>query len=96
MAKSKEKAVVICTDKKGVFFGYAEKTNGDPITLKRARMCVYWSSDMKGVMGLASQGPSSSCKIGDAVPEIELRGITCVISCTDEATKKWEAGKWNQ
>lgn len=93
MAK-KEKAVVVCTDKKGVFFGYADNTRGDAITLKRARMCVYWSADMKGVMGLAAQGPSKTCRIGDAVPEIELRGITCVMACSDEAAKRWEDAPW--
>lgn len=94
MAKKKEQAVVICTNDKGVFFGYADNTSGDPVTLARCRMCIYWSSDMKGVLGLASQGPSSSCKISDAVPEMELRGITCVITCTPEAAKKWENNGW--
>lgn len=89
-----ERAVVVCTNNKGVFFGYAESTDGDPLVLKRARMCVYWSSDMKGVMGLASQGPSKTCKISDAVPEIELRGITCVMDCTPEAAKNWETNAW--
>lgn len=99
MAKTKvgetERAVVICTELKGVFFGYTTDATGDPITLLRARMCVYWSADMKGIMGLASKGPSEGCKIGDAVPEIELRKITCVITCTEEAIKKWESNKWN-
>lgn len=96
MAKKKsERAVVVCTKDKGVFFGYCADTDGDPITLRRARMCVYWSAAMKGVMGLASQGPDQSCRISDAVPEIELRGITAVIACADAAVAKWESNKWN-
>jgi len=94
VAKKTERAVMVCTRDKGVFFGYCADTDGDPITLKLARMCVYWSSDMKGVLGLASQGPSQSCKISDSVPELELRGITCVIACSDAAAAKWEENKW--
>lgn len=40
-AKSSERAVVVCTDKRGVFFGYAEDTEGDAIVLRAPRMCVY-------------------------------------------------------
>ena len=94
MAKKAESPFVVCTRDKGVFFGYAADTSGDPLTLKRARMCVYWSSDMKGVLGLASKGPSGTCKISDAIPEIELRGITCVMTCMEEAAKKWEENGW--
>lgn len=91
---NEERPVVVCTDKRGVFFGYATDTKGDPIILKRARMCIYWSSACKGVLGLASIGPQPGSKIGKAVPEIELRQITCVIEMTKEAVEKWEEGLW--
>jgi hypothetical protein len=95
LSKKTERPVVVTTSHRGVFFGFADDTSGETITLKRARMAVYWSSDVKGVMGLASKGPSSGCKIGDAVPEIELRDIAAVIACTDEAVKAWESNTWN-
>ncbi len=94
MARKTERAVVVCTMNKGVFFGYALETDGDLIVISRARMCVYWSAAMKGVLGLASQGPNKDCKISDPVPSLELRGITCVIECTPEAAKKWEENGW--
>lgn len=50
--------VLVTTAHRGVFFGYAAKTDGDQIELKKARLCVYWSRDMKGFMGLAANGPS--------------------------------------
>lgn len=87
-------AVVVCTEKRGVFFGYAEDTKGDRITLKGARMCVRWTSAIKGVLGLASLGPDGSCKISPAVAELELRGITCVMTCSPESIERWESAPW--
>jgi hypothetical protein len=92
--KSGERAVVICTDKRGVFFGYSDDTSGDTVTLKRARMCVYWDVATKGVMGLAAGGPTKDCKVTAAVPVAELRGITCVLDCSDDARGRWEEGPW--
>ena len=44
-------------------------------------------------MGLASGGPTASCKIGPAA-DIVLRKITAVLSVTPEAVKAWEAAPW--
>jgi len=72
-----------------VFFGFASKTDGEVIDLKRAQLVIYWSSDLRGFMGLASHGPSSNCKIGRPA-DIQLRAITSVVECTAEAAKKFE------
>lgn len=92
--KSKLQPVLVTTAHRGVFFGYADKTDGETIKLKEARLCVYWSSDMKGFMGLAANGPSSNCKIGPPA-NIELRNITAVLEVTPEAVQKWIAAPWN-
>lgn len=80
MAKStKESPVMVTTAHKGVFFGYVPSGQArevKAITLARARMCVYWTEDMRGIMGLASLGPGSGCKIGPAVPSISLSDVT--------------------
>jgi hypothetical protein len=86
--------VLVTTAHRGVFFGYADATRGDVIDLKRARLCIYWSADVRGFMGLASSGPSKTCKIGPPA-DIELRAITCVAEVTAEAAAKWEAAPWN-
>lgn len=90
---SKERAVLVTTSHRGVFFGYATKTDGTVINLKRARNCIYWSTKEKGFLGLASSGPSAACKIGPAA-DIELRDITCVAEVTPEAAKAWEIAPW--
>jgi hypothetical protein len=89
-----ERAVVVTTAHRGVFFGYANETSGETITLKRARLCVYWSSDVKGFMGLAAHGPSKQCRIGPPA-DIELRAITAVVTVAPEAVEKWESQPWN-
>ncbi len=90
---SKRRAVLVTTAHRGVFFGYADKTNGETIALKKARLCVYWSADVKGFMGLASSGPSAACRIGPPA-DITLRSITAVAEVTPAAVSAWEAAPW--
>lgn len=91
---SGEQAVLVTTAHRGVFFGYAKDVDGETIELKRARLCVYWSADVKGFMGLAANGPSSGCRVGPAA-DIKLRNITAVLTVTPEAVAKWEAQPWS-
>lgn len=88
-----ERAVLVTTKHRGVFFGYAYDTAGETIKLRGSRNCIYWSSDVKGFLGLAATGPSKSCKIGPAA-DIELRDITCVAECAPAAVQAWEAAPW--
>ena len=88
-----ERAVLVTTQHRGVFFGYADKTDGETIALKRSRLCVYWSADVKGFMGLASGGPTAKCRIGPPA-DIALRNITAVLEVTPEAVKAWESSPW--
>jgi len=93
MAKKAERPVIVTTAHRGVFFGYATKTDGDVIALARARNCVYWSADVKGFMGLAANGPSENCRIGPAA-DITLRAVTAVLEVTPAAAARWEAQPW--
>ena len=90
-----ERPVVVTTEYRGVFFGYAEDTSGDPIKLKRARCCLFWPASQKGFMGLASEGPHKDARVGPAV-DIELRKIASVLECTAAAAKAWEAAPWKR
>ena len=89
-----ERAVIVTTEHRGVFFGYATKTDGDVIALRAARNCIYWSSSVRGFMGLAATGPDKQSKVGPSA-DIELRKITSVIACTPEAVVAWEAAPWS-
>lgn len=86
--------LLVTTLHRGVFFGYGEPSDAKTIRLTKARMCVYWSADIKGVFGLASSGPSKSCKIGPPVPALILTDVTSITECSDDAAKAWEYGPW--
>lgn len=92
-AKKTERPVLVTTEFRGVFFGYAVETDGDTIHLKRARNCMYWSADVRGFLGLAGSGPTSGCRIGPPV-DIELRKVTCVAEVSPAAVAAWEAAPW--
>ena len=89
----KNKAVLVTTEFRGVFFGYVkdDKNLPDDMTLTKVRNCIYWSTDMGGFLGLASQGPNGSCKIGTEVAELRLFRVTSISPVSDEAEKKWNS-----
>lgn len=83
-----ERPVIVTTEYRGVFFGYATDTSGDVIQLKRARMAIRWGTT-RGIMELAEVGPNNSSRIS-ARADLEVRKITSVMEVTDAATKAWE------
>lgn len=86
---SELRPVIICTTHRGVFFGYADDTSGKDVKLKDARMAIYWGTD-RGVMQLASTGPTSRSKISTKA-DIDVRDVTAVFEVSPEALKAWEA-----
>lgn len=93
--KSNKVPLVITTEYRGVFFGWGTPTEKKIITIEKAQMCVYWSSDIGGVLGLAKSGPSKMCRVSPAIPKITLQGVTSIMEATDSAVKAWEAQPWN-
>ena len=94
MAKSKARPVLVCTEFRGVFFGYSDDTSGDTIKLRAGRNCVYWPASQKGFVGLAKDGPLAGAKVGPAA-DIEVRKVTAVCEVTPEAVARWEAQPWS-
>ena len=91
----KERAVVVTTQHRGVFFGYAVDVDGAAINLRAARNCLYWPTENKGFMGLAAMGPVKGARVGPAA-DIQLRDITSVMQCTPEAVTAWENAPWSR
>lgn len=106
MAKTKIKEVdmkgkipvLITTDstKRGVFMGFIDPNDADKETMvaEEVRMAVYWHTDVRGVVGLASGGPTASCRISAAAKRATLKGVTAVMELTDEALKAWRKEPW--
>lgn len=89
-------AVVVTTKHRGLFFGYIKDKSNLPesIELTRCRNCVYWSKQLYGFIGLATDGPNGQCRVGPAAPFIEIFDVTSVITATQEAVAKWESAPW--
>lgn len=87
--------VLVTTAHRGVFAGELVEDWDDVVILKNARNCIYWSAEVKGFLGLALTGPTKSCRVGPAVPQLKLRNVTSLGACTPEARAAWEAGPWS-
>lgn len=88
------KPVLVCTEYRGVVFGYTDDPMADPITLTKARMCLRWSNATGGVFGLAEKGPVDASKSGNTTisaqsETLTLRKITAVFEVSDAAVKAW-------
>ena len=85
------KAVLVTTEFRGVFFGYVKEDKKLPaeITLTKAKNCIYWDGSCGGFLGLASKGPNPDCRIGTEVDELTLWKITSITPVSKEAIKQW-------
>jgi hypothetical protein len=91
--QQEERAVMVTTSHRGVFFGYATDIGGEFIELRAARNCLYWPVENKGFIGLANMGPVKGARVGPAA-DMQLRDITSVTICTPAAVAAWEAAPW--
>jgi hypothetical protein len=97
MSEQELAPVVVTTEHRGVFFGYlGSSRDGATVQLRDAQMCVYWSADVRGVLGLAATGPSARCRVTPPVPSITLHKVTAVMDAADEAVKSWQAIPWSR
>jgi hypothetical protein len=91
--------VLITTDKdkRGVFFGYIDPNDADKDELQaeQVQMCVYWSKDVHGVLGLAVNGPSSGCRISPPVKSGIIKGVTLIAEVSEKAVAAWKSEPWN-
>ena len=90
--------VLITTDKdkRGVFFAYVNPDDvyEDNIRAHLIQMCLYWGADVKGVLGLAATGPTSSCRVSKPVPSGIIKGVTLVCEASEEAVSAWKKQPW--
>lgn len=90
-AKTTQRPVIVCTEYRGVFFGYSADTTGDVVHLTRARMAIYFGTT-RGVMELAETGPTKKSRIS-ARADIEVRKVTAVFEVSAAAVDKWESAR---
>ena len=87
------KPVLVTTQHRGVFAGLVpidQDMFSRSLALKDAKMAIYWGTT-KGVMQLASTGPTSSSKISAPADIPALQDITAIFDVTPEAWATWQA-----
>ena len=87
--------MIVTTAHKGVFFGYGTPTTEKTIRIEQAQMCVYWSADVKSVLGLAATGPSRGCRVGPPVPSMTIQDVTGIIEASPISEAAWKAQPWS-
>jgi hypothetical protein len=101
MTGTSTKPVIVTTEHKGVFFGYApaeiylHPADSKALTLTDAQMCVYWSEDVKGILGLASDGPTKGCRVTRPVSKMTVTEVTAVMDASDKAVTAWQDRPWS-
>ena len=86
---SNTRPVIVTTEYRGVFFGYASDTSGAEVKLDNARMAILFGTS-RGILELAETGPTERSKISARAPSIDVRKVTAVIEVTPDAARKWE------
>lgn len=100
--KSSDRPVIVTTLNRGVFYGHITRAASlawekqpekATVALRASRLCVHWSADVKGFMGLATTGPTVNCRIGPAA-DICVRNVTAILEVSAVASAAWEAAPW--
>lgn len=95
-----EKAVLVTTAHRGVFYGFTSEAaeaivERKIVSLSRARNVVYWPAENKGFLGLAAYGPKFGARIGPPA-NITLNDVTSVAECAPETLELWEKHEWSK
>lgn len=67
-------------------------TPDKPVTLRNARMVLYWAEECGGLLGLGGKGPKGKTRITHAVPRTTEKVWQEAVECTKEAAE--EMDKW--
>jgi hypothetical protein len=93
--EKQERLVVVLTEFREIFCGWATDVTGDRIQLRNAKQACYYSEDTHGLLGLAVNGPGKGSRIGPAA-NMEVRRVVNVIECQSVAVDAWENAKWTR
>ena len=90
MAKKNEgKPIILCVGEHGraVVYGRVDSdpVAGEPVTLRGARMVLYWDRECGGLFGLAAAGPQGTTRMTHAVESTTATRWTESISVSEEA-----------
>lgn len=95
-----DRPVLVTTSHRGVFYGFTDEPSALIIerkiaTLRKARNVVYWPTENRGFLGLASMGPQKGARVGPPA-DITISDVTCVAECAPETVALWRATAWSR
>lgn len=94
--KKTEKPIILCCGANGraVVYGYVNRdpVPGKAVTLRRARLVLYWDAACGGLLGLAAKGPRGSTRITHAVDSVTETVWQEAVSVSPEAAR--ELDEW--
>jgi hypothetical protein len=104
MANEQGQPVLVTTEHRGVFFGYAEPgaveaweaNTTAAVKLSRVRNCLYWPVSNRGFIGLATDGPKDGARVGPAASQLSLAKVTAIVGVTAAAADAWENAPWSR
>lgn len=87
--------VLVTTEHRGVFFGYATEINETErfVKLERQRNCIQWRG-LKGFLDLTVTGPTAACRVGPAAKSGTLYKVTGIWDVEPAAVDAWENAPW--
>ena len=89
--------IVCCgTNGRAVVFGEceAEPVCGEPITMRNARMVLYWPAACGGLFGLAAKGPREGLRLTESVTATATEAVRQWLTVPDdvaEQLRQWPA-----
>jgi hypothetical protein len=87
--------VVVCTPSRPwqVLLGEYVSHDEHAVTLRGVRQAVYYDSDTRGSLGLATRGPGTASRITDRCDAITVR-YESIARANDAAVARWAAEPW--
>lgn len=83
--------IVCCgTNGRAVIVGACETEPvcGEPITIRNARMILYWPSKCGGLFGLASNGPKEGLRLTESVEATATEVVRQWLTVSDDVWKR--------
>jgi hypothetical protein len=73
----------------------AHDRKGQSVTLRNARMIVYYSEDAHGLYGICARGPGEHARVSPPVDEADVSGYEQILTASADARRAIEAEPWH-
>lgn len=87
--------IIVSSDQRFLVFGYTlDELDKKPLRMFHTRLILWWSSDVRGLWGLAASGPSDGCRVTVPAVYTIIHDPQLVVECSTAAAAAFERGPW--